>query len=125
MTLSLWIATFVAAVLSGLGLGSAGIFVLYLTAAVGYGQVEAQSLNLLFFLFSAGCSLFLHAKKRRISWRAVLFLATCAIPGTLLGTWLTAVLDANILRRLFGGMLVVSGLPSLFSKKRSPSAVPR
>ena len=63
------IAAALAAVLSGLGIGSAGLFVLYLTFVAGYSQPEAQALNLLFFLLSAGASLLLHVRRRRIPWR--------------------------------------------------------
>ena len=115
-----WIVTacaaFLAAVLSGLGVGSAGIFVLYLTAWAGLGQAEAQGVNLLFYLISGGASMLLHARRRSIPWRLVAFLVICAIPGTLLGTYLVKILDAALLRRLFGGMLIITGLPALLRR---------
>ena len=115
-----WIVTacaaFLAAVLSGLGVGSAGIFVLYLTAWAGLGQAEAQGVNLLFYLISGGASMLLHARRRSIPWRLVAFLVICAIPGTLLGTHLVRIMDAKLLRRLFGGMLIVTGLPALLRR---------
>ena len=83
--LSAILAAFLTAVLSGLGIGSAGIFVLYLTLVAGYAQPEAQALNLLFFLLSAGVQLM-------------------------------RVLDAHLLRRFFGAMLVVTSLPALLRK---------
>ena len=116
------IAAFLSAVLSGLGIGSAGIFVLYLTLIAGYAQPEAQALNLLFFLLSAGSALLLHIRERRIPVRVVLFLVVCAIPGALIGSYLARVLDAGLLRKLFGGMLVVTGLPSLLSRRRGAAA---
>ncbi len=106
-------AAFLAAVLSGLGLGSAGIFVRYLTFVAGLPQVEAQGINLLFFLLSGGISLCLHVQHRRIPWRMVMFLTACALPGTLVGAYVARLLDGEIVRRLFGGMLVVSGLSGL------------
>lgn len=114
------LAAFLAAILSGLGVGSAGIFVLYLTLVAGFPQAEAQALNLLFFLLSAGASLLHHARERRIPLRVVLFLTVCAIPGALLGSYLVRVLDASLLRRLFGGMLVVTGLPVLLARTKYP-----
>jgi uncharacterized membrane protein YfcA len=114
------LAAFLAAVLSGLGIGSAGLFVLYLTFIAGYGQPEAQATNLLFFLLSAGAALLLHVRDRRIPWRSVLFLILCALPGAFLGAWLVRILDASLIRRLFGGMLVVTGLPVLL--RRTPKA---
>ncbi len=111
------IAAFLAAILSGLGVGSAGLFVLYLTLVAGYSQPEAQALNLLFFLLSAGAALLLHIRERRIPWRVVGFLVVCAVPGALAGSYLVRVLDASVIRKLFGGMLIVTGLPALFAKR--------
>ena len=112
------IAAFFAAILSGLGIGSAGLFVLYLTLIAGYDQPEAQALNLLFFILSAGAALLLHIRERKIPWRVVLFLIACAIPGALVGSSLVRMLDATLIRKLFGGMLVVTGVPTLLSKER-------
>lgn len=110
------LAAFLSAVLSGLGIGSAGIFVLYLTLVAGYAQPEAQAINLLFFLLSAGAALLLHIRSRKIPVRVVLFLVACAIPGALAGSYLVRILNAGLLRKLFGGMLVVTGLPSLLAR---------
>ncbi len=110
------LAAFLAAVLSGLGVGSAGLFVLYLTLIAGYAQPEAQAINLLFFLLSAGAALLLHIRDRKIPVRVALFLVACAIPGALAGSCLVRVLDAGLLKKLFGGMLVVTGLPSLLAR---------
>ena len=112
------IAALLCAVLSGMGVGSAGLFVLYLTLVAGYAQPEAQAINLLFFLLSAGAALFLHVRDRKIPPRLVLFLVACAIPGALCGSALVRILDATLIRKLFGGMLVVSGLPALLSRRR-------
>ena len=109
------LAAFITAVLSGLGIGSAGVFVLYLTMFAGVGQIEAQGLNLIFFLFSAGAALLFHIRHRVIPRRVTLLLTVFAIPGALLGAWLAQVIDADIVRRLFGGMLIISGAWSLAS----------
>ena len=116
------IAAFAAAILSGMGVGSAVLFVLYLTLVAGYAQPEAQAINLLFFLLSAGAALMLHIRERRIPRRLVLFLIACAIPGALAGSYLVRVLDASLIRRLFGGMLVASGLLGLRTRRRKKGA---
>ena len=112
------IAAAIAAVLSGMGIGSAGLFVLYLTLFAGFPQPEAQALNLLFFIFSAGASLLLHIRKRLIPWKLVLLLVLCAVPGAFLGVYLARTMDAQLLRRLFGGMLTLTGLSALLRKSR-------
>ena len=117
-------AAFVAGALSGLGVGSAGLFVLYLTFALQMDQISAQGVNLVFFLLSAGASLLLHIKKRPIPWVVVGLLVVCAIPGSVLGTYLVSVLDRNLIRRLFGVMLVVSGSMALFRKSKPKESQP-
>lgn len=109
---------FACAVLSGIGVGSAGIFTLCLTAFLGYAQTEAQALNLAFFIFSAGVSLLVLRCTRIFPRRVILMLILCALPGTLAGSYLARVLDPSILRRLFGGMLVVTGVLGLFGGAR-------
>ena len=75
------LASFGIAVLSGMGVGSAGLFVLYLTAFAGLSQLQAQGLNLVFFLLSAGASFLYHVRRRQIPWGLVAFLILCAVPG--------------------------------------------
>ena len=112
----------VCAVLSGMGVGSAGIFTLCLTALLGYPQAEAQALNLAFFLFSAGASLLIHRRARVMPRRVILILIVCALPGALAGSYLARMLDPSILRRLFGGMLVTTGILGLVSGVRKRRA---
>ncbi len=121
MNSAFWIlvvGTLASGILSGLGVGSAGLFVLYLTFVAGYAQTEAQAMNLVFFLLSAGAALLLHRRHRRIPGRLVVALALCAVPGALLGTYLARALDADLVRRLFGGMLIVTGVPVLLRRER-------
>ena len=120
-TLPFWITcvvAFLTAVLSGLGLGSAGLFVLYLTMVAHFPQQEAQGMNLLFYLFSAGIALLFHVRHRVVPIPLVIYLVLCAIPGSVAGTWLMHVLEMSLVRKLFGGMLIVTGLPALLRWER-------
>lgn len=112
------VATFAVAVLSGLGVGSAGLYVLYLTGICGLAQTEAQGLNLVFFLLSAGAALLLHARQRRIPGGLVLYLLAFAVPGALVGTRLLRALDTNTVRHLFGWMLILAGSATLIKELR-------
>ena len=71
------LASFAIALLSGMGVGSAGLFVLYLTSVAGLPQLQSQGLNLVFFLLSAGASFLYHVRRRHIPWGLVLFLILC------------------------------------------------
>ncbi len=104
---------FVISVLSGLGIGGGGLFVIYLTLFTDTPQLVAQGLNLLFFLFSAGASLPIHLMRRSILGSAVLIMTLAGILGSLTGSLLSSVTNEALLRKIFGAMLSVSGIFSL------------
>lgn len=111
----MWDAIVSAAVaaLSGMGVGSGGLLVVWLTRADGLGQVEAQGANLLFFLFASAASCAVNLRLRRVGAGTAVLLAAGGVVGAVLGACLASVLDPTLLRRLFGGMLLVTGVPAL------------
>lgn len=109
-----------AAVLSGLGLGSGGLLVIYLTIFGEYQQITAQGINLLFFLFSSGSAMVYHFFHRKINYGVVLTLVCSGMVGALVGTALVKVLGGPAVRKIFGFMLVISGVLAL--KKASGRA---
>ena len=112
------------ALLSGLGIGSGGLLVIWLTMIGGIDAETARGLNLLFFVFSASAALIVHLLKGRVRLRLVLFLSLVACIGTLLGTYIGSLIDPLLLKRIFGGMLVISGAYTLIGSlknKRKPT----
>ena len=107
-------AAFIIALLSGMGVGSAGLLVVWLTVADAVPQLAAQGLNLYFFLFSSSASLLIHVRRRKIFWTAAAFMICIGAVGAISGTALSSILDAGSLRKLFGGMLVFCGSMSLY-----------
>lgn len=110
------IAAFAIALLSGMGVGSGGLLVIYLTLVEKVDQLTAQGINLLFFIFSASASLLLHITRRRLYAGVILILSLCGIVGSLLGSTVAAKLPSPILSKIFGVMLTVSGILSLRKK---------
>ena len=109
----------IAATLQGLGIGSSGTLVIYLTLWAGREQVTSQGINLIFFIFSAVAALFFHVKRRKIYWGVLLCLTLFGAVGAASGALLLNAFDPAILRKIFGGMLVISGLLSLFKRKKT------
>lgn len=111
------IATFVVAMLAGMGIGSGGLLVIYLTLLRGAEQLSAQGINLLFFLFASGASMLIHLKRRRIFLLAVVIMVAAGLPAAYLGTRLVMVLDERAIRILFGAFLVAASIPVLKGAK--------
>ena len=107
------VISFIISALSGMGVGGGGLFVIYLSIFTDTPQLTAQGMNLLFFLFSAGASTLIHLRKRKIYFAVVGIMALTGIVGSLLGTFLSAYVRQELLRKIFGVMLVISGILSL------------
>ena len=117
------IVTFIVATLSGLGVGSAGLLVVWLTVVEGAPQLVAQGINLIFFILSSGAGLILHFFRTPLLWECVLFLIPSGLVGSFIGTALATVLPQAILRRAFGIMLIVSGGIGLVSPQKRRKSV--
>ena len=102
--------------LTGLGVGGGSLLMVWMTAVLSMEQKAAQGVNLLYFLPCAACALIFDIKNRQIVWRAVWPAAAagavCAVGGALLAQQA----DAETLRKLFGGFLILVGLSEVFLK---------
>lgn len=106
------------AVLSGMGVGSGGLLVVYLTLAAGISQAPAQALNLFFFLFAASASTAVNIRRRNIAWGCVILLGLGGAVGAIAGSAIAAVTKPRVLRMLFGIMLTVTGARGLIGTLR-------
>ena len=109
------IASLIIAILSGMGVGSAGLFIIYLVIAKNTAQITAQTLNLIFYILSCAVSLLLHIKQRKILKKEILLMIIAALPGVLIGSYIASVIDSLLAKRLFGGLLVFAGATSLIN----------
>ena len=112
------LVAFLFAILSGMGVGSGGLFMIYLLLVREVPQLEAQGLNLLFFLFSAGASVPFILFRRRVPWDALLVICLFGAAGVLIGARLSGIIAAGILKRLFAFLILASGIIGLLPQKR-------
>ena len=115
MTADFFIALLVG-ILAGLGVGSGGLLILYLTAADGMDQLTAQGTNLAFFVFALGAALLVHLRKRELSLPILGFLAAFGTLGAALGSFTASAVNTDLLRIALGALLLVMGAVSLFRK---------
>ena len=104
-----------AALVTSLGMGGGAVLLLYLTAVKGMDQLEAQGLNLLFFIPVAVVSLCFHLKNRLVDFRRLWLV----LPGVFAGVWLAEFLGGDLLRRGFALLLFVIGIKELLPTKNT------
>lgn len=107
------VAGLVCGVLSGLGIGGGTLLMVWMTAVMDMEQRMAQGINLLYFLPTAACALIFHIKNRLICWRVVLPAAITGCLSAAGAALLATAIDASLLRKLFGGFLILVGLTEL------------
>ena len=111
----------VTGILSAWGIGGGTLLLLCMTLFFGVDQQTAQAINLLYFLPTAGISLFAHRKNGYLD-KAVL---RAAIPAgvvcALIAAVVTTALDSTVLRKPFGLFLLYAGLSILFEKQQKDS----
>ncbi len=103
-------------VLSGFGIGGGSLLILYLTAVVGTDQYTAGGINLLYFLCCAPTALISHFRHKRVELKAVLWCSLAGVLTSLGAAYLASIMNTDLLRRLFGVLLLYIGIRELFCK---------
>ena len=111
------IAGFLSGIIGAMGFGGGGILILYLTLYRNIPQLNAQGINLIFFIPSAIVALIIHIKNGLIKTKEILPFIIAALPGVALGLYLTTVISSKILADIFGALLILMGIKEFFSKK--------
>ncbi len=103
---------------ASLGLGGGFVLVIYLTAVAGVAQMEAQGINLVFFIPIAVLSLILHGKNKLLDKKPLLPAVLGGVVGVGLGFAIGSLIGAEWLSRLFALFILIVGLKELFHKKK-------
>ncbi len=108
--------SFITGILASLGLGGGMILILYLTLFNGTNQLEAQGVNLIFFLPIAALSLIFHTKNKLVEWKKVLPSLITGCIFALAFSLIAISINTDLLSRLFGGFITLTGAYMLFKK---------
>lgn len=105
--------------LSGLGTGGGSLLILWLTIAIGMDYPQARTLNLLFFLPAALIATIFRWKQCKLPIYKVLSAAAagCVCAGVF--AYAGKNMDITILKKLFGALLLFTGVRELFYRPRN------
>ncbi len=106
-------------IISGFGVGGGSLLVLYLTAVMGVEQYVASGINLLYFLCCAPVALISHIRNKRVEWQAVIWCVLAGVFTSVAAALLASYVNGDLLRRLFGGLLLYIGVRELFFKDKA------
>ena len=107
--------------LSGIGVGGGSLLMLWLTIVSGVDHADARCVNLLFFIPAALTACCFRIKQGSVHIKTILpeIMAGCICSA--LCSWAGAFLDTQILKKMFGILLIITGLRELMYKKKKAS----
>ena len=99
--------------LSGLGVGGGSLLVLWLTLVLGWDPAGAASVNLLFFLPAAAIACIFRWNQGLRPGKDLLWAAAAGCVCAWLFSRLRFRMDTGLLRKLFGVLLLATGVKEL------------
>lgn len=104
--------------LAGIGVGGGSLLMLWLTLVLGMEHNQARIINLLFFIPSAVIASIFRWKQGNLDFRKILPAVICGAVFAFLFSLLSTKTDISVLKKLFGGLLLITGLRELFYRPR-------
>lgn len=104
--------------LAGLGVGGGSLLILWLTLILQMPYPQARIINLLFFLPAAILSTFIRAKGKAISIKRIWPAVVAGCIGAVLAYYIGRNMDLALLKKVFGGLLLITGIRELLYRPR-------
>lgn len=106
-----------AGILGGMGMGGGTILIPLLTIFFNVGQKEAQAINLVAFIPMAMVSLAIHIKNKRVKKEGLLWIIVPAVLTSVGGGFAAQAVNGEVLKRIFGGFLLLLSVVQFFSEE--------
>ena len=104
--------------LAGLGIGGGSLLILYLTLVLKMDTPSSRAINLMFFITAAGSVSLFRWKKGTLDIKTILPAVISGCLTAALFSYLSNVIDRTLAQKLFGGLLLITGLRELFYRPR-------
>ncbi len=111
------LVSIISGVLGGMGMGGGTLLIPLLTILFSMVQQTAQGLNLISFIPMAIVVLIVHIKNKLVNFKGILYVIIPAILFAVLGSILSTNIDTNVLKKCFGGFLILLSFLQFFQDK--------
>ena len=105
--------------LTGLGVGGGSLLILWLTLVLEMPQADARGINLLFFLPSAVIACWFRWRQGAVHLKKILPAAAAGCAAAAIFSVVGTRMDTVLLKKLFGVLLIATGLRELFYRPKS------
>lgn len=110
------VVSFLTGFVASLGLGGGMVLIIYLTIFTQMGQLEAQGINLIFFIPIALISIILHTRSKLIVWKKILPSILTGVVAAIIFSFIASMLGSEILSKIFSIFIIIIGIRELIKK---------
>lgn len=104
--------------LAGLGVGGGSLLILWLTLVLNMDADTARAINLMFFITAAGSVSIFRLRQGIIKWKDIFPAIIFGCIGAALFSLIGSRIDQDIVKKLFGGLLLITGIRELLYRPR-------
>lgn len=109
------IAGIISGAIASWGMGGGALLIPLLSNLFHIDQHAAQAANLIFFIPTSLCSVILNAKNKNIKYKLSIQITIFGIIGAVIGALLSNKLKKDILRKIFGMMLIIIAIAEIYN----------
>lgn len=109
---------FFSGIISGMGIGGGAILIPAITMLFSVTQQQAQNINLIYFIPTAIIALITHTKEKNIEKKFLFRIIIFGIIGAVVGAMVAMRMESDVLRKCFGGFLLVMGVLEFFKGRK-------
>ena len=104
--------------LAGIGVGGGSLLMMWLTLVLRMEYTSARLFNLLFFLPSAVIACLFRWKQGSLDIKKIFPAVVAGCIAAAAGSYCSTALDLSLLKKLFGGLLILTGIRELMYKSK-------
>lgn len=104
--------------LAGMGVGGGSLLLLWLTQVTGLEQTQARIINLLFFLPAAAVSTYFRRKDKQLDKKTAIAATIAGCSAAIAFSLISKKIDIALLKKIFGGLLILTGIREIFYRPR-------
>lgn len=104
--------------LSGLGIGGGSLLIIWLTVVLNTDPLTARSINLLFFIPSALIACYFRIRQGDLDLKPLFPAIIAGCISAAVFSWISTIVDTEILRKLFGTILLAAGIREILYRER-------
>lgn len=104
--------------LAGIGVGGGSLLILWLTLVLGMEPGTARAVNLMFFLAAASAVSVFRWRQGKLQLGKILPAIIAGCCAAAIFAWFSTQIDTSQLKKLFGILLLLTGLRELFYRPR-------